>query len=87
MLTVDAKNFVTKLDTHNCLRAVLGEDNYIGSNLDALHDRLTMIFEPTTLVIKNWSFASKHLGAYADRLWHVLSDSTEENPNLTVVIE
>ena len=87
MLTVDARGFVSKHETHALLRSVLGEENYWGSNLDALHDCLTMIFEPTTLVIKNWSAAVKNLGDYADRLWHVLDDSAEENPVLNVVIE
>lgn len=87
MLTVDARGFVSKHETHVLLRSVLGEENYWGSNLDALHDCLTMIFEPTTLVIKNWSAAVKNLGDYADRLWHVLDDSAEENPFLNVVIE
>ena len=87
MLTVDAREFISKHETHSALRAALGEENYWGSNLDALHDCLTMIFEPTTLVIKNWSAAVANLGDYADRLWHVLDDSAEENPFLSVVIE
>ena len=87
MLTVDARDFVTRHDTHCALRAALVTENYWGSNLDALHDCLTSIFEPTTVVIKNWSAAARHLGEYADRLWHVLDDSAEENPFLSIVIE
>ena len=87
MLTVDAREFITKHEAHCALRAALGEENYWGSNLDALHDCLTSVLEPTTLVIKNWSSAVRHLGEYADRLWHVLDDSAGENPNITIIIE
>lgn len=86
-ITVDATGFVSKLEMHACLRAALGGENYYGSNLDALHDCLTMIFQPTTLVIKNWSAAARNLGGYADILWHVFDESAEENPFLSVVIE
>ncbi len=59
---------------------------WFGRNLDALYDCLTMIFEPTTLVIRNWSSAARRLGEYADRLWHVLDDASTENPFLSVEI-
>lgn len=87
ILTVDARDFITKHEMHSALRAVLGEENYWGSNLDALHDCLTCIFEPTTLIIRNWSAAMLNLGDYANRLWQVLDDSSEENPYLTIGIE
>ena len=86
-LTVDANAFVSKQETHAALRAVLGEENYWGNNLDSLHDCLTMIFEPTTLTVRHWGAAMRHLGEYADRLWHVLDDASEENPFLTIVME
>ena len=87
ILSVDAREFVSKHEMHAALRAVLGEENYWGSNLDALHDCLTCIFEPTELHIRNWSAAMQILGDYANRLWTVLDDSSEENPLLTIVIE
>ncbi|MBO4563055.1 MAG: barstar family protein [Clostridia bacterium] len=87
MLSVDARDFITKHEMHASLRAVLGEENYWGSNLDALHDCLTSIAEPTELYIKNWSFAMRRLGDYANRLWHVLDDASRENPNIRIVIE
>ncbi|MBR4659404.1 MAG: barstar family protein [Clostridia bacterium] len=86
-IQIDGKAFFSRQDTHRALRNALGKDNYQGSNLDALHDCLTCIFTPTEIVIKNWSYAARYLGEYADMLWHVLDDSTAENPNITVVIE
>ena len=86
-ITVDANGFASKLEMHACFRAALGGENYYSNNLDSLHDCLTMIFEPTTLIIKNWSASARNLGGYADILWHVLDVSSEENPSLSVVIE
>lgn len=87
MLTVDAKNFASKPELHLALKAVLGEENYFGSNLDALHDCLTSICEPTVLRIINWSYAAKALGGYANILWRVLYDSSEENQKINIIIE
>ena len=87
MVIINARDFKTKHEAHCALRAALGQENYWGSNLDALHDCLTSIFEPTEIVIKNWSAAVHYLGEYADRLWHVLDDSAEENPFISVAIE
>ena len=87
ILKVDAKNFVSKSDMHSAMKAVLGEENYFGNNLDALHDCLTSICDPTVLNISNWSFAAKGLGGYANILWRVLCDSSEENPALKIIIE
>ena len=86
-VTVNAREFVSKHEMHAALRAGLGEENYWGSNLDALYDCLTMIFEPTRLVIKNWSYAVHYLGEYAERLWRLLDDAAEENPFLEITIE
>lgn len=72
---------------HEALREVLGQENYWGSNLDALYDCLTCVFEPTQLTIKHWSYAMQKLGAYADALWHVLDDASDSNPFLHIALE
>ena len=86
-LEVDARLFTSKQELHSAMRAALGQENYWGSNLDALYDCLTMIFEPTRLVIKNWSYAVHYLGEYAERLWRLLDDAAEENPFLEITRE
>ena len=86
-LTVDAALFTSKRDTHAALRAVLGGENYYGSNLDALHDCLTSVSEPVSLRIIHWSRAVKNLGAYADALWHTLDDSADENRFVIITLE
>ena len=86
-LSVNAREFTSRVAAHNALRAVLGAENYYGSNLDALHDCLTSICEKTTLRVYNWSAAAHKLGRYSDSLWRVLSDSQKENKLLDVIID
>jgi RNAse (barnase) inhibitor barstar len=86
-LSVDGREFTSRTAAHAALRAVLGSENYYGSNLDALHDCLTSICEKTTLRIYNWSAAVHKLGRYSDSLWRVFYDSQKENGLLDVVIE
>jgi len=84
---IDAANFKDKKQMFTHLHAVLGNGNFEGNNLDALHDCLTMIFEPTEITVRNYANAKVHLGGYADIFWHVLDDASEENKNLRIVID
>ena len=86
-IVIDAANFKDKKQMFTHLHAVLGNDNFEGNNLDALHDRLTMIFEPTEITVRNFANAKAHIGGYADIFWHVLDDASEENKNLSIVID
>lgn len=83
---VDASAFTSKRELHDAMKKALGEENYIGNNLDALHDCLTSICEPTTLVINNWGSAVRNLGEYSRILWSVLDDSTNENDGLKIIL-
>ena len=42
-ITVDASLFIDKQTTHESLKKAIKSENYIGNNLDALHDALTGI--------------------------------------------
>lgn len=86
-IVIDAGRFVSKPAMFDCLHEALGNDDFYGSNLDALHDKLTMIFEPTEITVKNFAEAMRHMGTYANIFWHVLDDSTEENKNLKVIFD
>ena len=83
-IIIDAGEFTTKQKMYDHLHAVLGRENFYGSNLDSLHDKLTMIFEPTEIIVRNFANALAHLGGYANAFWHVMDDSAEENSNLTI---
>ena len=83
-IVIDASEFTTKQSMYDCLHRALGREDFYGSNLDALHDKLTMIFEPTEIEVRGFSCALAHLGGYANAFWHVLDDSAEENKNLSI---
>ena len=84
---VDALSFTDIKSTHAALRTAIGSDDYIGSNLDALHDVLTEIGRKTRITVTNYRSAKENLGEYAEKLALVLAVSASENPYLTVVFE
>ncbi len=86
-ITVDASLFTDKQTTHETLKKAIKSENYIGNNLDALHDALTSICRRTRITIVNFDKAAGMLDEYADRLALVLSVSAAENPILSVVFE
>ena len=61
-------------------------DGY-GGNLDALHDCLTDITEPTELVIRGGAALETALCGYAAALWRVLADCAAENEMFSVTWE
>ena len=65
-------------DLHRALAEGLRFPAWYSGNLDALHDCLTDLHEPTL---------DELLGRRANAFRRVLDDSAEENPNLTVRFE
>ena len=84
---VDASAFTDVKAAHAALKAAIGSDEYIGSNLDALHDVLTSIGRRTRITVSNYRAAEENLGEYAEKLALVLAVSASQNPVLTVVFE
>ena len=84
---VDGAAFTDVKAAHAALRAAIGSPDYIGSNLDALHDVLTGIGRRTRLTVTNYRAAEESLGEYAEKLAFVLAVSASANPCLTVVFE
>ena len=58
-----------------------------GRNLDALHDLITELGAPCTLVLENPAALEQQLGAYGKRMLRMLSDCALENPNFKLEIE
>jgi RNAse (barnase) inhibitor barstar len=85
-VTVDAGLFTDTESVHEAFRKALGREDYVGSNLDALHDILTTTFSSTTLRVVNFAAAERTLGEYAASLRRVLTDSAEQNSCLRVEI-
>lgn len=72
---------------HKYLRSVLALPVYYGANLDALHDCLTELAEPTTLIVPAAIAANENLGWYGKQFLQVLQDAASENANLTVSVK
>ena len=72
---------------HQTLAAGLHFPDWYGGNLDALHDCLTDLHEPTELIVRGTSALDELLGRRANAFRRVLDDSAEENPNLTMRFE
>ena len=72
------------IQTPGGLQAYLGfllnAPAYYGHNLDALHDILTDVSEPTRLIITFPSSCAPDMSRYLLRLSRVLEDSSRENP-------
>lgn len=69
-----------KKDPHTALAIAFGFPDYYGKNLDALHDCLTDITEETEVILIQW----EQMGDLGRRIQQVLTDSSAENPRLTV---
>ena len=72
---------------HQTLAAGLRLPDWYGGNLDALHDCLTDITEPTELVIRSSAALETALGGYAAALRRVLADCAAENGAFSVTWE
>ena len=85
--TIDCLEIRSREDFHRILSETLSFPEWYGNNLDALHDCLGEIFEPTRLTLDNFSALKENLGDYAAKLIFLLHDITEENPNLDIELE
>ena len=74
-------------DLHRALAEGLRFPAWYSGNLDALHDCLTDLNEPTELIVRGTSALDELLSRRANAIRRVLNDSAEENPNLTVRFE
>lgn len=81
---IDCADFETKAAVHTKIKSVLGSEDYIGNNLDALYDVLTSINQNICLSFINLSICREKLGQYCDMLVKVVLDAAHGNKNLQV---
>ena len=81
-ITIDCSQFENKDQLHEAFASALNFPAHYGKNLDALHDCLTAITEPTKLSLPGM----RDLGAFARGFVLVLEDAESENDCLIVDI-
>ena len=86
-VTIDCSEIQSKEDFHRIFSKSLHLPGFYGSNLDALHDCLTDIFEPTEIRLVHAAALADRLGLYAEVLHDVLRDACEENQRLQLIWE
>lgn len=75
---------LTRENAHSHLAKALSLPDYYGGNLDALHDSLTDINEPTHIIVTHCGMITQSMGSYGVALLEVLNKSTDENNSLTI---
>ena len=86
-VTIDLTNIHTPRAAHVYIGFRLGFPAHYGRNLDALHDMLGEISEPTQLIIRRPAELPPEIAAYFPRLALLLHDVQAENENLEVLAE
>lgn len=84
---LDGSSVGSREALHRTLAAGLRLPDWYGGNLDALHDCLTDITEPTELVIRGGAALETALGGYYKALRRVLADCAAENEMFSVTWE
>ena len=85
-INLDLNKMTSLPALHSYLHQVLELPEYYGMNLDALHDCLTELAEPTEITISEKVQDEEYLGWYGEQLLLVLEDAAEENAALQVNI-
>ena len=84
---IDLNGIHTAEGLHELLLESLPLPGYYGRNLDALHDALTEISEPTVIRFLNISVPEAGMRRYMSSFRRMCSRFPEENPFVTIAIE
>ena len=86
-ITIDCQGFVPRSDLHKAFADALSFPDHYGKNLDALHDCLTDITEPTRIRLLHWDAAEESLGSYARSTKRAILEAAIQNKNLAVLFD
>ena len=78
---LDGEKIDSARELHGVFAASLELPDYFGRNMDALHDCLTDIFEPVTVIAVHTPELREHLGRSANAFWRLMGDMCKENEN------
>ncbi len=73
-IVIDGAKIRDRAGLFATVKAQLGDEAFLGSNLDALHDVLSAKKEPVRVELRDVESLRESLGSYADRFFRVLSD-------------
>ncbi|MDD2579243.1 MAG: barnase inhibitor [Clostridia bacterium] len=85
-IVLDGEQMTDRGQTHDYLAERLALPDFYGRNLDALHDCLSEIAQPTRLVLYRIAAIVERLGPYGLTLLRVLRESARQNPLLVIVL-
>ena len=86
MRILNGKKMDTKEHAQRHIEQRLRFPEWYGRNLDALHDCLGQIAQPTTILVRNSRYLRENLGEYGARMVTVLRESAKENPNIRLIL-
>lgn len=86
-IVFDFSLFRNYRSAHAVMRAALGSTDYIGNNLDALHDVLTSLRKETAIRAVQINRGREQIGSYCDRILVCIADAVRENPHLSLSVE
>lgn len=81
-IILELEHIETTAALHIYLQYMLRLPAHYGRNLDALHDALTELSQPTHLIVRTLGVRGE-TAAYLPRLLRVLRDAQQENPCLS----
>ncbi len=81
---IDGSKMTSRERAHAILAEKLSFPDFYGGNLDALHDSLSEIGEPTQIIFENSDEIVNSLGTYGTALLQVINISARETGMLTV---
>ena len=84
---LDGEKIDSTADVHRIFADMLGFPPYYGKNLDALHDALTDIAEPVTVIAVNTAVLEENLGRRKKGFLRLMEDLTEEKPGFRFLYE
>ena len=85
-IELDGRRMTDRAAAHDHLQETLELPPYYGRNLDALYDLLTERRTRTTIAITHTAELKSALGPYGSSLLKTLTDASDANPALRILL-
>jgi ribonuclease inhibitor len=88
-ITINGKEVKNQAQLHTMIAKELNFPNSYGKNLDALYEVLSADYSGQTMIkIKSVSILKSKLGAdYVDAMVRAVSDASQDNPKIVLLLE